>query len=238
MRALLVLSGLFAFPILFANKSPAQGKPTQSTIETNAVFMTDAPHWLKRTRVEKITDRMQAKLEWTIRKINVTWYDTQEKFAQVNKMDAAVQAISRRDDNSIHIGPLVKTDNFDQVFSHELVHIISYQKYKGAIPRWLEEGLANHLSKRGPVDYTWLAKQTLPEDVTKMSHPFNAGSAITFRTHYAVSQALIEMISKKCDLERLIQLSVEKGMEGYLKTYCEIQDLNQAFRDWVKKKAP
>jgi hypothetical protein len=54
---------------------------------------------------------------------------------------------------------------------------------------------------------------------------------------YKASQAFAEMLAGKCDLQNLIRLSVERKMEDYMATYCEIKDLNQAFRDWVKKKA-
>jgi hypothetical protein len=216
----------------------AQGQAESSpgVIETNAVHMTGSPSWLKRTRVEKVTDRIQTKLEWTIRKIQVKWYDTPESYAQVNKLNSAVVAFARQTDNTIHIGPDVTDSNFDQIFGHELVHIITYQKYKDAIPKWLDEGLANYLSKSGPVKYKWLSEQKLPEDVTQMGHPFK-GSSVDFRVNYAVSQALIEMIAAKCDLSQLIQLSVEKHLEDYLKTYCEIEDLNGAFKKWIKKKS-
>lgn len=225
----------FSF-FLIANHPAVHAKDSLGTIETNAVHMINAPSWLKLTRVEKVTDRIQTKLEWTIRKIQVKWYDAPESYALVNKLNPAVVAFARQNDNSIHIGPEVKDANFDQIFGHELVHIITYQKYKDAIPKWLDEGLANYLSKSGPVKYKWLSEQKLPDDVTKMGHPFK-GSTVDFRVNYAVSQALIEMIASKCDLSQLIQLSVERHLEDYLKSYCEIDDLNAAFKKWVKKKA-
>ncbi len=234
----LKLSLFVVFPTIPLNISWAQvvSPPRAEKLETNALLMHKAPPWLKRTRVEKVTDRIQTKLEWTIRKIQVYWYTTPEEFRQVNRMSNAVVAFARRQDNSIHIGPEVNERNFDAIFAHELVHIISYQKYKGAIPKWLEEGMANHLSRQSKLDYKWLSLQTLPVDVRKMDHPFS-GTGQDFRLTYAISQALIEMIDAKCDLERLVQLSVERGMEPYLKTYCEILDLNQALSAWIKKKA-
>lgn len=207
-----------------------------NTIDTNSLKITNAPLWLKRPKVEKITERIQTKLEWSIRKIQVYWYADEASFQKVHNMGPVVQAYSRRSDNSIHLGPQVNEKNFEPIFSHELVHVISHQKYRGAIPKWLEEGLATHLAKQGQVDYKWLARQTWPVDVTQMSHPFR-GSSVDFRVHYAVSQALIEMIASKCNLERLIQLGVEKGMQTYLPTYCEIKDLNESFRRWINKKS-
>ena len=51
-----------------------------------------------------------------------------------------------------------------------------------------------------------------------------------------VSKALVEMISKKCDLSDLLQLSVGKNLDSYLGTFCEIKDLNQSFTMWLEKK--
>ena len=69
-----------------------------------------------------------------------------------------------------------------------------------------------------------------------MAHPFS-GAAADVRYRYKASQAFAEMLAKKCDLEELIRLSVTRKMEDYMKSYCEIKDLNAAFHDWVKKKA-
>lgn len=205
-------------------------------IDTNALVFHNAPDWLKRPRIEKIIDRMQTKMEWTIRKIQVYRHDSAASFAKAHSLGPGVLAVANRTKNEIQIGPSVNEKNFDGVFGHELVHIISGQKYKDAIPSWLEEGLANHLAKNGKVNYAWLAKQPFPEDVTKLGHPF-ATVVRNPHYHYEASQALAEMIGKKCDLENLMRLSVGKKMTDYLTTYCEIKDLNAEFRAWVKRKA-
>ena len=150
-------------------------------------------------------------------------------------MKSAVSKKSKKE-QSIHLGPKVNTQNFDQIFGHELVHIIFYQKYYGAIPKWLEEGFANHLSASTPVDYQWLSKQNIPEIVTKGDHPYT-GTPEEIKLHYKISQALVEMLDRKCDLENLVRLSVERKMEDYIKTYCEISDINKAFHQWVKDQA-
>ena len=81
----------------------------------------------------------------------------------------------------------------DHVIGHELVHVILRQKYKGAIPGWLEEGLANYTGKMGgKVDYKWL--QTQPKvDVMTLSHPFSG--SVGFRYHYIASTGVMEMIA-------------------------------------------
>ncbi len=204
-------------------------------IVTNSVHMASAPAWVKRTRVDKIIDHIQMLLEWDIRRIEVYWYKDAAAFEKAHTLGPAAMAVSRQSDNTIHLGPRVDSSNFDAVFGHELVHIISYQKYKGAIPAWLEEGLANHLAKQGKVDYKWLARKPFPADVRKLVHPFDAATYDEIRYHYVMSQALVEMIASKCDLANLLRLSVGRNMDDYLDTYCEIKDLNEAYRKWVKK---
>lgn len=203
-------------------------------IDTNALKISDAPSWLRRPRVEKVIDRMQTKLEWTIRKIQVLWYHDMNSFLKAHRLGPGVQAVANKSENRIHIGPQVDEKDFDSVFGHELVHIILGQKYKDAIPAWLEEGLANHLAKHGKVDYAWLAQQPFPDDVRKLGHPFVNPIVRNPHYHYQASQGLAEMIAKKCDLENLLRLSVGRKMEDYLETYCEIKDLNSDFKKWVK----
>ncbi len=231
MRLLLVTS--FLLPFLFLHNVEAK------RIFTNAVIMPDAPKWLKRTRVEKVIDKMQSKLEWSTRRIKVYWHFTQAEFEKHHSLGPLPRAVAIKTPKSqvIHLGPKVTDKNFDWIFAHEMVHIIIYQKYKKSIPKWLEEGLANHLAKKArKVNYKWLAKKPFPEDVRKMNHPFG-GNKESVLYHYIASQALAEMLDKKCDLENLIRLSVERKMEDYIVTYCEIKDLNSTFREWVGKKA-
>lgn len=202
-------------------------------IVTNSVHMADAPKWLSRVRVDKIINHIQMVLEWDIRKIEAVWYSDPEAFEKAQSLGPLALAVSRKGDNKILLGPKVTSANFDAVFGHELVHIISFQKYKDAIPKWLEEGLANYLAKAGKVDYSWLASQPLPADVRSLVHP-SSGTPHQIRYNYLASQALVEMIASKCDLTNLLRLSVGTKMDGYLDTYCEIKDLNVAFKKWLK----
>jgi len=200
--------------------------------------MQGAPVWLKRSRVEKNTDRIQRKLEWSTRRVKVLWYKSQKKFSYSHNLGShaiAVTKISSKGE-SIHLGPRVNTKNFNSIFMHELVHVIINQKYKRAIPKWLEEGLANHLSKRNKVDYKWLSKFKIPDDITDLAHPM-LGSEDMIRFKYKASQALAEMLDKKCKLVELLSLSVGRKMENYIKTYCEIPDITLAFKKWVILKA-
>ena len=143
--------------------------------------------------------------------------------------------ISTKEKSVIHLGPKVTKKNFAQIYGHELVHVIINQKYRGAIPKWLEEGLANFYAKKGKVDYKWLSRFPVPSSIETLSHPFQGDyEKISYR--YMVSQALVEMLDKKCKIERLVQLSVERKMEDYIKTFCEIPDLSKALGDWIQKK--
>lgn len=201
-------------------------------VQTNAVDMPNAPDWVTMNRIDKVVEHIQMILEWDIHRIKTLWYTDQAAFEKVHGMGRTVLAVSMRSQNTVHLGPRVNSSNFDSVFTHELVHVISYQKYKDAIPKWLEEGLANYLGKVGKVDYNKLAAHPFPKDVHELTHPF-AGSEENIHYTYMASQALAEMIAKKCDLQNLLRLSVGAKMESYLDTYCEIHDLNAEFKKWV-----
>ncbi|CAN5668679.1 hypothetical protein BH10BDE1_BH10BDE1_16090 [soil metagenome] len=207
-------------------------------ITTNEVVIDHGPDWLTQTRVEKVTDRIQRKLEWTIRKINVHYYSNDLEFQKSHSLGPNAIAVTTGQGNKVtmYLGPLVTNAEFDEVFGHELTHVIVLQKYKGAIPSWFEEGLANHYGGHAKVDYKWLARQTAVADVKTLAHPMR-GSVNDIRYRYKASQALAEMLDKKCDLENLIRLSVQRKMEDYIVTYCEIPDLNVAFKAWVAKQA-
>lgn len=226
------------FSVLMALISLASVSAKAKEIRTNEFTITDAPAWLTQTRVEKVTAHILNKLEWSIRRTNVYWYSTPEAFSKAHSLGPMATAVTllRGDDITVHMGPLVDSSNFDQIFGHETVHVIVGQKYKTAIPKWLEEGLANHFAGRGKVDYKSLARQPFPEDVRGLAHPFN-GNAALIGYRYMASQALAEMLDKKCNLENLIRLSVQRNMEDYIRNTCEITDLNKSFQEWVKKKA-
>ncbi len=203
---------------------------------TNAVRMKDAPKWLTGTRINKVADRVQSQLEWTIRRAEVFWYADQEAFTRAHGLSPTLVAFTKKNANTIHLGPKISSENFDSIFAHELVHVVAFQKYKEAIPSWLEEGLANYLGKVGSVDYKWLQNQNSSIDVFDLGHPL-AGSAGEIHYRYRASQALAELLAKKCDLKNLLRLSVGRKMEAYINTYCGIKDLNVAFKLWVKEKS-
>lgn len=207
-------------------------------ITTNSVIINNAPDWLKTSRVETVVDRMQNKLEWTIHRFPTYFYSNQSEFEKQHSLGSQAMAVTKTssDSQSIHLGPQVNDKNFDSVFGHELVHVIFFQKYRGAIPKWLEEGLANHLPSHDKVDYKWLVKQPFPKDVRSLVHPYQQ-KEFSVSYHYMASQALAEMLDKKCGLDNLIRLSVQRKMEDYIDTYCEIHDINKSFQDWVKTNA-
>jgi len=239
-----VLIGLYAGTATFV-EAPAEAKE----IDTNSAYFANVPAWLTRYKAERVTDKVQRYLEWDVRKVRVTWHTDAASFEKLHGFGDTVLAFARKQDNSVHIGPRVTEQNFETVYGHELVHIILFQKFKDAIPRWLEEGLANYVSsvtasKRERVDYKWLATQP-PRDVTQLTHPFvgfgessrNSVSATQPRYHYTASTALIELIASRCDLRDILQLAVGKKLENYLSTYCRITDINSEFLNFVKKKS-
>ncbi|MGK5082754.1 hypothetical protein WDW37_05555 [Bdellovibrionota bacterium FG-1] len=225
---------LFILGCLFCSHSHA--------FDLNEAHFDNAPKWLKPSTAQRVVDAMDAKLEWDIRKIQVQYHENQEEFRKLHGFDDSVLAFTRGTDTSVHLGPRVVESNFESVFGHELVHVILRQKYKNAIPRWLEEGLANYLSKHGKVDYAWLASQPT-RDVYSLAHPFAEARPVSTegarggaRYHYQASQALMEMLATHCPPQDLLQLSVGKKLESYLPTLCGIQDLNAEFKAWLKRK--
>lgn len=218
-------------PMLLCVAAVAWAEP----ITTNEVSIPDPPKWLTAAKVDNVVDQIQHFLEWDINRVNVKWYTDQAEFKKAHGYDDSVLAVSRKSDNTVLVGPKVTADNFSDVFGHELVHVILFQKYGNAIPKWLEEGLANFVAKHGKVDYPWLASQPVI-DVHTMEHPFKSTPAGA-KYHYMASTALMEMIASKCDVHSLLQLSVGEKLEGYLGTFCEIPDLNAAFQAWLKKKS-
>lgn len=207
-------------------------------IRTNELVIHNAPKWLRRPKVEKVTDKIQRHLEWATRRTPVYWHASEQSFAKAQSLGARPVAVTKKSQSgsSIHLSPRVTVKNYQAILGHELVHLIFYQKYKGAIPRWLEEGFANHLSRKTKVRYEWLRKQNLPADIRSLGHPFSQ-TDLPVEIHYAVSQAVVAMLDDRCDLQNLLRLSVQRKMADYIKTYCEINDINQAFKDWLSKKA-
>lgn len=216
-----------------------------STIRTNELTFENAPSWVTQGRIERVTARIQDKLEWTTRRTTVQYFSDAMSFAKAHSLGPHATAVTstRGDTSTIFLGPKVTTENFDQALGHELVHVIITQKYKGAIPKWLEEGLANHLARTGRIDYKWLSRQTLPADVRELAHPMlrtaDPGRTMQQSLHfrYQASQALAEMLDKKCDLLNLVRMSVGRSMETYIANMCEIKDLTGELKNWVIKKA-
>lgn len=207
-------------------------------LTTNAVNILNAPKWLTAARVNRVSDQVERVLEWDIRRARVRFYNDEKEFQRAVALPgdtSSVLAVSKRGENAVFIGPRVTTENFDGVFGHELAHIVMFQKYKDAIPAWLEEGLANYAAKRGVIDYRLLASRQ-NVDVRALTHPFAATGADP-KYHYMASSALIEMLAAKCSLSDLLQLSVGQGLESYLATFCRIPDLNASFAQWVTLKS-
>ena len=213
------------------------------SFETNALSVQNAPQWLKLPRLEKVVERIEAKLEWDIRKIHVIFHGDRDLFLkEFGVPGASISAFARKSDMSVHIGPSVDSGQFDGVFGHELSHIISYQKYKDAIPKWLEEGLANLVAKKQKPDYRWLATQLPLPQVQSMGHPFRATSAgrevsSSVRLQYEASHALADLLASKCGLHDLLQLSTGSSVEKYIATLCGIQNLDDTLEKWVNRKA-
>jgi len=221
-----------AFPLIFA-LAFSQSLFAKELV-VNQVHFFNAPNELTESSLQEIIDTVQSFLEWDLRKISVFEYQDISEFNSQHNLSFPVEAVFRKSDSTIHISPKVKIEDLRRVLSHELVHAIFFQKHKNSIPSWLEEGLANYIGKYQSPDYRWLKEKSW-SDVSQMGHPSSA--SVDSRTYYSVSAGLIEMIAAKCNLKDLLQLSVGAKMTTYLKTYCEISDLNSDFKKWVNLRA-
>src|SRR4051812_9028269 len=100
---------------------------TAKEITTNEVVISNAPAWLKQPRVERVTDHIQNKLEWSIRKINVYYFSSEIEYEKAQTLGPMALAVTKsaNDKSTMYLGPRVSNENFDEVFGHELVHVIS-----------------------------------------------------------------------------------------------------------------
>ncbi len=151
---------------------------------------------------------------------------------------AEIMAFTKKTDNTIHLGPKVTRANFDLVFGHELAHVIIFQKYKLAIPAWLNEGLCNSVAGYKEVKFKWLSRQKPRIDVSTLHHPYEINNMERADVHYAASLAAIKMLEKKCpDFKELLNLSLNSNIDNYIKTYCQIPDVNKTFWSWIDEQA-
>jgi hypothetical protein len=203
------------------------------SISTGSLELQSPPSWVSPNRVERVTERVQNTLEWQTRRVKVLFYADEARFRKAHGLSGDILGFTREREQIIHLGPAVQSSNFDEVLGHELAHIILFQKYKGAIPPWMVEGLANKAAGRKPVDYAWLARQKLPP-VRTLRHPFRDASS---RLHYQLSTAAVEMLQRKCDFPDLLQMSLKGGVEPRIASLCGITDLDRAVREWVSARA-
>jgi hypothetical protein len=222
-----------AFFALAAYKAQAQ------EILTNGARFLNPPKWVSAYKANEAIQHVERKLEWSVRRVDVKWFRTQAELEQAfGRTAPMILAFTRKTgDGTIYMGPQVNAGNFKMVLGHEIAHVIMYQKYKGAIPAWLEEGMANDSAGNVQIDYKWLNKQPR-QNVTQMTHPFDAKSNDEVNFKYMASLATVLMLEKKCpSLRELVNLSLKKNIETFIPTYCGIQDLNAALWTWIAQKA-
>ncbi len=224
----LLISQAFIFVSLLASAKE---------VRTNSLVLHNLPDWVKQNRVERITEKLESRLEWKIRRVPVYFHTTEGSFKKAHTLGSRPAAVTIKSPKSteVHISPRATHKNLDQILGHELVHVIFYQKYKSSIPRWLEEGFANFYSRKGKVSYHWLTKQKKFSDITKMGHPFQP-SSIPIAVHYKTSQAIVEMLDERCDLSNLLRLSVKKKLIDFIRRTCRIQDINEAYSQYLLEK--
>ena len=205
-------------------------------ITTNSLILKRPPKWLQPVKVRKITNYVENKLEWKIKRVPVYWHRNHETYSQAHSLGPGAAAVTVKSTKrtEIHIGPDITEKDYEEILGHELVHVIFYQKYKNSIPDWLEEGFANFYARKNKVDKKWLARQNLPADVTSLGHPFKS-PVVDIHLTYKISQAMVEFLSKKCDLSNLLRLSVKRNLEDYIKRTCGIDNFDREFKKWLNQ---
>lgn len=212
--------------------SPAFSAP--NSFRTNCCDVSNAPKWLSNFKVGDIAAQMEREMGWSIRRVKVIFHDTDAEFNEAANLNFSANAFFSPSRQTIEFKPQKDLATFTPTFRHELSHVISNQKFKGAIPAWLEEGFANYLGSKRKVDYKWLATQSLP-DASGLEHP--QSDAAGSKMHYQLSTATVEMLAHRCNLKDLLMLTTGSKLTSYLETFCKIRDINAEVRAWVKKKA-
>jgi hypothetical protein len=210
---------------------PAAGA---ETLRVGPIRFENTPTWFQARKAEKVIDRVQARLEWDLRPSTAVFHSDPEAFSRAHGLGGSVLAFAKKGSNVIYFGPQVDAAQFESTFAHELAHLIVGQKYKKAIPDWLEEGLANSVAGKDRIDYGWLFQQKRPR-VRELAHPFRG--SVDPRLHYLLSSATVAYLSSKCSFADLLQLSVGKGIEPFLATYCEIRDLDGEMEKFIAAQA-
>ena len=210
------------------------------TITTNSVVVENAPAWLSEYAVQSVVDRIEMRLEWSIRRTRAFFYSDQALFISKFNGRAAsdILAFTKRNDLTVHLGPRINKQNFAGVFGHELAHVILFQKYKDSIPPWLTEGLCNSVAGNEKINYAWLAAQGPRFDISTLEHPYDKQNKNRADLHYRASLAVVKMLQKKCpDFKELLNLSLKSKLADFLPTYCGISKLNETFWTWVDAEA-
>lgn len=200
----------------------------------NEVRFENPPPWVTSREVKAALRVVERNLEWDLRKVSVIFETKADAFEQRFGMPADILAFSEKSARRIVMGPRVGAENFREVLTHELVHHAVAQKFKAAIPIWLEEGLANHWARPGRVPRYELLREQPDFDVASLGHPFR-DSRLPPRVHYEASLALAKLLDKRCGLPALLGLAVGRRLQSYLATTCGIENLSGAYRRWVQQ---
>jgi hypothetical protein len=205
---------------------------------TNSLKIENPPSWVKESIIQKVAARIESKLEWSPRRVNAYFYNSEQTFSDAHGFHGSpILAFYRRQTTDLHFGPRVDKNNFEMVLTHEMSHAVIAQKYKDHLPKWLEEGLANWTAKNDTVPWKDLAKLQPRMDPREAAHPFQASEFQFTEARYMVSLAAVHFLKKECpSLRELLNLSLKSNLEKFLPTYCQIKNLKEEFWAFVDKR--
>ena len=158
---------------------------------------------------------------------------TQQEFAEAVGPDLPYWAAAIADGRRVFMGPRADsgTRNFASTLKHELCHVVLYDMFvrrPHALPRWLNEGLAVHVSGDWELSDDWAAsKRDLYSSLRQGSIPDFSDIAGGFpasewkaRDAYAQSAFFVEYLYDRFGNER---------MNGLLKRLARGQKFDKAF---------
>jgi len=143
----------------------------------------------------------------------------------------------------IRLSPVGK-EKLERIITHELTHVVHMAWSNGKRgPAWLEEGLAEYVSKNADPDYDWekgiilrdLSRNETfhsKEELRKHPHLFALSERQKF---YAESQAMVEYLIEDYGLDKLIQLFESLG-EGK-GTYTAFKEIYGKSMSMVEEEA-
>jgi hypothetical protein len=159
---------------------------------------------------------------------------TQQEFQAETGADAPHWAVALAGGRKIYMGPRSSAEQraFDTTLKHELAHVVLHDMFirrPGALPRWLNEGLAVKVSGDWEMPDAWAASQRDLYAALREGQDLDF-SEITNGFPAAEWKARIAYAQSAHFTEYLYDRFGEKRMNNFLKRLAAGEDFDKAFR--------